>query len=227
MGKTKTKLPRWATILAVVTVVTIIAISLVLADRLTEFNFEPSLLFYTIGFAIFFIFLFALPSFRRWILNIIGEDDNSIKERQWRFLVALVILFILFFYILLGDAQVAVPSTFQFNIIIVSSTLGGLVLAAATISRGKRAKRRELLAVAQKLIMATLLFVFFTALFFIVELIGGIDPDSFEITSLLNWFRGTCYWSAFVSIFAGGILFSLGIIDLVIALTRMRKRLSA
>jgi len=220
-GKTR-ELPLWAKILIAI----LLIIFLVVFDWISEGHFELSNLTLILGFVTFFILLYALPSFRRWILNIIGEDDNSIKERSWRFLVALVISFIFFFYILSGDTQVAVPSTLQFNIIIVSATLGGLVLAAGAISRGKRARRRELLSVAQKLIMATLLFVFFTALFFIVELIGGIDPDSFELTNSLNWFRGACFWSGFASLFAGGILFSLGIIDLVIVLTRMRQDLT-
>lgn len=228
VGKTK-ELPRWAIILIVVIVAILIIAALLITDWWTKGHFEPSDLIDLIiilGAVTLFILLAVWHSLRRRVLDIIGEDSVE-KLSTWRSFVALAILFILTFYILLGDAQVAVPSTLQFNIIIVSSTLGGLVLAAATISRVENAERRELLSVAQKLIVATLLFIFFTALFFIVESIGGIDKYSFEFTTLVNWFRGACFWSAFVSLFAGGILFSLGIIDLVIALTHMRKRLNA
>jgi hypothetical protein len=211
--------------------IALIIIIFLVIGRLNKGQFEPSSVIGTIGIGVFSVLYILLRPFAKIILraaNIIGEDKDSIKTRPaWRLFVVIPISFILIFYILLGDAQIAVPSTLQFNIIIVSSTLGGLVLAAATISRGKRAKRRELISVAQKLIMATLLFIFFTGLIFIVELIGGIDPDSFEFTNPVNWFRGVCFWSALASCYGGLSLFSLGIIDLVIALTRMRKRLSA
>jgi len=224
-GKTKELTRRAKIIIGAIAAPLFIAVFMII-DWRTQGHFEPQELILAIGIVIFFLLLFVLPSFRRWCLDTIGENDNSIKKRPWRFFVALAISFIFFFYILSSESQVTVPSSLQFNIIIVSSTLGGLVLAATTISRGKRAKRRELLSVAQKLIMATLLFVFFTALFFIVESIGGIDQNSFELANLLNWFRGAFFWSAIVSIYTGGILFSLGIIDLVIALTHMRRDLT-
>jgi hypothetical protein len=223
MGKTK-KLPRWAQILitAIVTIVAIfLVVSVVVTDWRTKGHVDTSSLIIILGAVALFILFTAWRSLRVWALDIIGEDSME-KLMPWRFLVAIVVLSILVSYILLGDAQVAVPSALQFNIIIVSSTLGGLVLAAAKISRVKSGEYRKLLAVAQKLIMATLLFIFFTALYFTVESIGGIDPDSFELTNLANWFRGACFWSAFASILAGGILFSLGIIDLVLALRHMR-----
>lgn len=205
----------------------LLLILLVVIGWLVEGHFEPLFLISILGVAAFLILLVVFQPFRRrilWVLNIIGEDEASIRKKPlWHFLLVSSISFIVCFYILLGDSQVTVPPVLQFNIIIVSSALGGLVLAAATISRVRNDERRELLSVAQKLIVATILFVFATALLFLVELSGGIAPNSFEPTTLMGWFRGICFWSTVICFFPGVILFALGIIDLVIALTHMRQ----
>jgi uncharacterized membrane protein YozB (DUF420 family) len=213
-----------------ISILLILLIISVVISQLDKGQLKSSSLITMIGVGILLILFIVFRPFRRIVLkaaNIIGEDEDSIRTRPaWSLFVAVPISFVLLFYIFLGDTQVTVPPTLQFNIIIVSSTLGGLVLAAATISRGKRRKRRELLSVAQKFIVATLLFVLFTALFFIIELVGGINTNSFELTNSASWFRGICYWAALVSSGAGLVLFPLGMTDLVIALTHMRQKLN-
>ncbi len=214
----------------IVAIAILLIILLVVVGWLVKGHFEPASLIAISVVTIFFILLAVFQPFRRRVLrvlNIIGEDEDSITTRPpWHFLLVSSISFVVFFYILLGDSQVTVPPVLQFNIIIVSSALGGLVLAAATISRARNDEHRELLSVAQKLIVATILFVFATALLFLIELSGGIDPNSFEPTTLMGWFRGICFWSTAICFFLGVILFALGIIDLVIALTHMRQRLN-
>ena len=210
-----------------IVIISILAIFLIVSLVVTEWgHVEPTRLIAISVVIIFSILLAVFQPFRKRVLrvlNVIGEDKDSIKKRPpWLFLLVPFILFIVCFYILLGDSQVAVPSTLQFNIIIVSATLGGLVLATATISRVKRAKRRELLSVAQKLIVATILFVFTTALLFLVELLGGIDANSFEWTTK-GLFRGIFFWATVICFFSGVILFSFGIIDLILALSHMRR----
>ena len=215
MAKTKDELPRWAKIL----IVTILAILLVAIDWLLKGHFEPSISITISVVIIFFILRATFQSFRRGVLrvlNLIGEDRGNIRIRPtWHFPLVSSIVFILCLYILLGDSQVTVPPVLQFNIIIVSSALGGLVLAGATNQRISDSVHDELIFVAQKLIVATILFVFSTALLFLSEL-----------TTTMGWSHDICFWLTAICFFPGVILFALGIIDLVIALTHMRQRLN-
>ena len=155
---------------------------------------------------------------RGWRLRrLIGEDEKSINNRPMLyFLLVPILLFIFSFYILLGNTQINTPPVLQFNIIVVSATLGGLILAATAIAKFKH---RELLSIAQKLIVATILFVFATALLFIVVLLGGIESPSWLICT----FREIFFWATVICFFPGVILFSIGIIDLVIKLGDIRR----
>ena len=213
MANTTDRLPRWAKILIII----ILAILLVVVDWLVKGHFEPASLIAISVVTILFILLAVFQPFRRRVLrvlNIIGEDEDSITTRPpWHFLLVYSIFFIVCFYILLGDSQVTVPPVLQFNIIIVSSMLGGLVLAGATNQRISDSVHDELIFVAQKLIVATILFVFSTALLFLSEL-----------TTTMGWFHGICFWLTAICFFPGVILFALGIIDLALALSHMRQR---
>jgi hypothetical protein len=197
----------------------LLLILLVAVDWLVDHHFESVRLIAISAVAITFIVFTLSQTLRRKAiraLNLVGEDESSIKARPaWHFLLVSFMLFIVCFYILLGNSQVHVSPVLQFNIIIVSSTLGGLVLAAATISRNNKAERRELLSVAQKLIAATILFVFATALLFLCGL-----------TTTIGWFYNICFWLTVICFFPGVGLFSIGIIDLVIALNHVRQKLS-
>jgi hypothetical protein len=192
---------------------------LVAVDWFSDHQLESVRLIAISAVAILFVVLTLSQTLRRKAirtLNLVGEDEKSIKTRPaWHFLLVSFMSFIACFYILLGDSQVTVSPVLQFNIIIVSSTLGGLVLAAATISRINRAKRRELLSVAQKLIVATILFIFVTVLLFLCEL-----------ATTISWFYNICFWLTVICFFPGVTLFALGITDLVIALSHVRQRLN-
>jgi len=204
----------------IATIVIILAILLVVIDWLVKGHFEPPVVI-AIAVAVIFSILRAksqrFKSVVQRVLNLIGEDRD---RPAWHFPLVSFMILVLVFYILLGDSRVLldgsrviVPPVLQFNIIIVSATLGGLVLTAATIPRDKRGEYRELLSVAQKLIVATILFVFSTALLFFSEL-----------TTTINWLYNICFWLTALCFFPGVILFALGIIDLIIALSHMRQR---
>lgn len=213
MANTTNKLPRWAKILIVI----ILAILLVAIDRLFKGHFELSTLIAISGVIIFFILRAVSQPFSRGVqrvLNLIGEDKDSRRIRPpWHFLLVSSMVFILSLYILLGDPQVTVPPVLQFNIIIVSSALGGLVLAGAANQRISDSIHDELISVAQKLIVATILFIFSTALLFFSEL-----------TTTMGWFHDICFWLTAICFFPGVILFAIGIPDLVLALSHIRQR---
>jgi len=217
-GKTK-ELPRWAKIL----IVAIVAILLVVLNWLVTGYFEPSVVITVSVVLILLILRAKFQSIKRAIqrvLNLIGEDRGNIVRPPWHFPLVSFMILTLSLYILLGDSEillgesrVIVPPVLQFNIIIVSAALGGLVLAGATNKRLSDSVHDELIFVAQKLIVATILFVFSTALLFFTEL-----------TTTTNWLYDICFWLTALCFFPGVILFALGIIDLIIALSHMRQR---
>ena len=217
-GKTK-ELPRWAKIL----IVAILAILLVVTDWLVKGHFEPAIAITVSAVLIFLILRIRFQSIKRAVqrvLNLIGEDRGNIIRPAWHFPLVSFMILVLVFYILLGDSRalldesrVIVPPVLQFNIIIVSAALGGLVLAGATNKRLSDSVHDELIFVAQKLIVATILFVFSTALLFFSEL-----------TTTIDWLYNACFWLTALCFFPGVILFALGIIDLIIALSHMRQR---
>jgi hypothetical protein len=210
----------------IIITVTLLSVALVVADWLMRGYVQLSSLVIMAAFLLSLILYLNMPLFREKvanILNIIGEDEKVISNRpMWYFLLVPILILVFSFYVLLGNAQITIPPVLQFNIIIVSSTLGGLVLAAATIPRVRNDAYRELLSVAQKLIVATILFVLATALLFLVELLGGIEANSFEWTTR-GLFRAVFFWATVICFFPGIILFSLGVIDLILVLSRMRR----
>jgi len=209
----------------IATVATLLIALLVVIDWQTKEQFDLFSLIALTGTLVFFIVLVISQSFRRAIITIAGEDTELIKS-SWRYLLSIPITFILSWYILLSGKAIETPPVLQFNIIIVSSALGGLVLAAATIPKVRDIGYSELLSVAQKLIVATILFVLSACLLFLIDLVGGIEPGSVELTSANWWVSNICFWLTVLCYFPGIALFSLGIIDLVTALTHMRHGLN-
>jgi hypothetical protein len=209
----------------IATVATIFIALLVLIDWWTKKRFDLFSLIALTGTLAFFISLLISQSFRRTVLTIASEDQLLTKP-SWRYLLALPIAFILSWYILLSDTVIKTPPVLQFEIIIVSSALGGLVLAAATIPKARDTGYDELLSIAQKLIVATILFVLSACFLFLVDFAGEFSPNAVELTSIKWWVSNICFWLTVLCYFPGVALFSLGIIDLVTALTHMRQRLN-
>jgi len=126
-------------------------------------------------------------------------------------------------YVLIPSPKITLPSGLQFNVIIISATLGGLVLAGASNQRITDQTHDKLMSVAQKLISATILFLVFTALFFWVESTGGIDTNTPDF-SRAGILRGTFFFSGAISFYVGIFLFSIALIDLAFTLRGIKKR---
>jgi len=134
----------------------------------------------------------------------------------------MVLLFIPFtVYFALGENVTSVSPVAQFSIIAVAPTLGGLVLAAASNFRGKPEKREELIRVSQKFITAAVLLMLSVPFIFMVDILGGIDIDSFDWRDSITWFRGIYFWLALPCLYIGIIIFLWGITDLIFALANL------
>ena len=177
-----------------------------------SFNF---ILWITVIFAL----IYKIPKLKNFLISIIGEK-NSTKYKPYRIIFPLIFMIPLVFYLLLGSSK-PMPAGLEFNVIIIAPTLGGLVLAGATNSRIKKRAYNELMSVAQKLIVATVLFIIFVSLFFTVQLAGDIKTDSLDF-SPMGGFRYFCFYGSVFSFYAGSLLFLLGIIDLVFALRHLK-----
>jgi len=162
----------------------------------------------------------GLAKFTQQLMSVIGER-RSIRRPSYRLIIPIPLVIPFVFYLLLSGVQKSVPPALQWSIIAVAPTLGGLLLAAASNRRLRKGVHEELISVAQKLIVATVLFIFFTCLFFTVELTGGIDTSSRDL-SLMGWFRGGSFWVSAAFFYGGVYLFLVAIIDLVLALRRFK-----
>lgn len=186
--------------------------------RYGTIDWQPIAIMLTI--VLIFIILAVFPKFTWQLLGVIGER-RSIQRPSYRLSIPIPFVVPFVFYLLLSGVQKSVPPTLQWGIIAVAPTLGGLVLAGAGNRRIRKRIHDELISVAQKLIVATVLFILFTCLFFTVELTGGIDTSSLDL-SLMGWFRGGSFWTSAAFFFTGAYLFLLAIIDLVLALRHVR-----
>jgi len=164
--------------------------------------------------------------------ELIGEDS---PHQYGLFRICSVNLFILIFviyfvfsqelnpFLLLTELKY-VPLVGQFGIISASPTLGGLVITLAGTSKIENNKRKELLQVAQKFFSAGVLLIAFIPFIFLVDKIGGIDPNSLDLCNRLSWSRGVCFWFSALFFYGGAYLFSLGIVDFNLALRELYFR---
>lgn len=111
--------------------------------------------------------------------------------------------------------------TLEVGLITIAAALGGLVLNAGVNLKGR--KRRETILVAQEFIAVVILMIFFVPSLYFVELMDGIDTNSFEPGSSEAWVRGTYFWIAAASFFGGIILFIFALVDLVFAMGGIRN----
>lgn len=145
----------------------------------------------------------------------VGED-NAPNRPRWLWFLNIIIILIIFLpmsvYFLTKNID-----TGQFSVLAIAPVLGGLVLAAASIIKTSQ-KRSNLIRVAQKFISATILFIIFIPLMYMLSLLGDIDVNSFQWNDISAWFRGIYFWLAVPCFFIGEVLFLFGITDLILVL---------
>jgi hypothetical protein len=155
------------------------------------------------------------PAIRRMV----GEDKISRNVWHW-FAVwgSWMVLFLpLSIYVLINELSVTDSKVAQLSIVAMAPTLGGLVLAAASRSEWQT----ELVRVARKFILATVLFIIVIPSLFVVDRMSGIDIYSGDRLALKDWVRGSYFWLAAPCFFVGISLFLVGLIDLMFALSRL------
>jgi hypothetical protein len=134
-----------------------------------------SALSFFVQLGIFCVLLWKLPRFRRGTLTTIGEGAPMPRRRLYRFILPTVFALPLTFYVLLPGVNESIPQVAEFSPIVIAPVLGGLMLTAAGSKRIRRITRIELISVAQKLLVATVLFILFASLFFTSKLLGLAD----------------------------------------------------
>ena len=102
------------------------------------------------------------------------------------------------------------------GVVAVAAALGGLVLNAGLNLTGT--KRKETVQVAQKFIAVVILMVIFLPALHFVDLMDGIDLNSFEPASMEAWLRGFFFWLGAISFYVGIGLFIVALVDLVYAM---------
>lgn len=137
--------------------------------------------------------------------------------------ICLVFFFIPFvLYYLIGWGQLLDrPPVLDVGVVTVSAALGGLVLNAGLNLTGS--KRKETVQVAQKLIAVVILMVIFLPALHFVDLLGGIDLDSFQPNSFKSWVRAFFFWIGAISFYVGIGLFIVALVDLAYAMIGMEN----
>ena len=133
---------------------------------------------------------------------------------RWLCWVLFFIPFVIYF--LTGGELLDRPPALDVGVVTVSAALGGLVLNAGLNLKGS--KRKETVQVAQKFIAVVILMIIFLPALHFVELMDGIDLDSFQPESLEAWVRGFFFWLGAVSFYLGISLFIIALVDLVYAM---------
>jgi TRAP-type C4-dicarboxylate transport system permease small subunit len=163
----------------------------------------------------------------RWFVDLIGLEEDFRRGNYTisvgvRLGISLFGGLLISFYLLLGSKSSAIPPELQFSIIPVAAVLGGLVIAGANYSKIELEQRAELLRVAQKLIVATISFIFFVMLFYFVNIGTDLQPNQLP-TSSLDLVRLIFFYLATFIFFFGTTLFVLGIIDLALGLKNLKR----
>ena len=97
--------------------------------------------------------------------------------------------------------------------------LGAFVIAAANSPKITIEQRSKLIRIAQKLMIATLAFIFFTVFWFFTTLGYDIDPNTLGT----EWAKSFCFWFAAVLFLVATGTFVIGIIELVMSLKNLRQ----
>ncbi len=134
-------------------------------------------------------------------------------------------------FLLLQTKDNSLPEVLQYGMVGVASTLGGLVFTAAQLFNKQEPleldKYYELVAIAQKFILATIAFIFFAPLVFLDGLlVKGLSDQSYAgfskaVAMGLHWLLQA---SAGILFYGGLFIFILGLVDLVIALNGLGRR---
>ncbi len=223
-------LPQWLKIVILVVLSLVLVLAFVLTIIFKWQTFEDAFgntlaLTLLVLVAIFLILLWWFPKFRKWIRDTIGEKPPIQQQRRWyQFFLPALFAIPFVFYVLLSGIKESVPSVVEFSLIAVAPTLGGLVLTAAGNRRLSRRAHIELISVAQKLILATVLLIVFASLFFTINLLELTDIElNFLDWSWSGFFYQVFFWGSVWTFYPGVFLFLLGISDLVFALRHLRR----
>jgi hypothetical protein len=198
--------------------------------------FQLSHAYFTAGAWLFFAVMVWWSEGRRRVSGWIGWDVVTRRGAGWLvwaivsgIVAGLLAMYVVWAYALTSEPNVAntgiTPAVLAFSVPVVSAMLSGLAISAANYSRIASEHRTEMLRVAQKFVVATVLLIVFVVTFSFLLLVekrfGQIDPNR------LAWGQaevsgGIFFWLSALSLCLGSFLFVLGVGELVSALVTLR-----
>ena len=104
------------------------------------------------------------------------------------------------------------PPALDVGVVTVAAALGGLVLNAGLNLTGS--KRKETVQVAQEFIAVVILMIIFLPALHFVELMNGINLNTFKPDSIEAWGRAFFFWVGAISFYSGICLFIIALVDL-------------
>lgn len=183
-------------------------------------------------FIILLLFLITLiwkDKLRHKVFRVTLIDLISINRYYFFiFCILLSMVFLNYYNLSSQSSDNILPEKLKFNVIEISATLGGLVLAAASLNarRIKNNIRKRLLHVSIKLIAATILLIFYTAFTYWAYKDGSPILFSWDFSSLENILRGSAVIISVICFFIGHPLFLMGSMDLIYAIYLLVRTIS-
>jgi hypothetical protein len=144
-------------------------------------------------------------------------------ESPLKHIVSIFLTLLFTVYTLHPDSAKIMPASLQFNVIVISATLGGLVFAGSSNRRLSRQVSCKLIRIARYFILTTILFLVFTGLAFWVDATGGINIHITDF-SQSGIFRGITFYLGIICFYVGIYLFSFALIDLATTLRKIKTR---
>lgn len=190
--------------------------------------------------SLIYVFIFLPLCFRtsrNRILSIIGIENYSFAKTAI-ISISIVLLLIPFtLYVLTSipnspikpettfNPYYLIPDSFRFYLIIISATLGGLVLTASNNSKLDITTRRDFVNVSKKFIVATILLILFVVFLYNSNIFGNIDPTRFEEhITVQGAYIAVMFWVSVLCFYIGVVLFLTGIIEFIISLSTASLR---
>ena len=174
--------------------------------------------------AILVVLWFKVPAFQK----ILGEGEAARKRSRFHLFVNTVILIAFIFpvsiYYITSLSTQQPQSLEQLSFIAVGLGFSAVSFGAASIPSITPASRNELVRVAKKFVLVTVLFILFVPLVKIFDFppFKDIDVNSLVLSDINAWMRGVAFYLMALTFYGGELLFLFGITDLIRSFVDLR-----
>lgn len=174
--------------------------------------------------AILVVLWFKVPVFQQ----ILGEGESARKRSRFHLFVNTVLLIAFIFpvsiYYIANLSTQQPQSLQQLSFIAVGLGFSAVSFGAASIPGITLASRNELVRVAKKFVLVTVLFILFVPWVKIFDFppFKDIDVNSLVLSDINAWMRGLAFYLMVLTFYGGQLLFLFGVTDFIRSFVDLR-----